>query len=141
MIDIDKAFEGRWRIKSENRPEAWVKGVKALCRDFFEAAILLAQGDDHDDAIALDQSFEQWWNLYDKKRGKEKCMKKWAKLSAKEKRACIEATPAYVASTPDVNYRKDPYTYLNNHSWNDTIYYPNNVQQQRIEKLTDILTG
>lgn len=50
MIDIDKAFEGRWRIKSQNIDKAMdlmlieyrVDYVKKLCRDFFEKGILLA---------------------------------------------------------------------------------------------------
>ena len=129
---IKKAFEGRWRIKG-NTPTGWVKGVRELCFDFFEAGILIAEGSVCCDTIATapsvqttDQSFDEWWQLYNKKRGKEKCMKKWAKLSAKDKSLCIAATPAYVASTPDPTYRKDPITYLNNKSWNDEIYFRNN---------------
>jgi hypothetical protein len=83
----------------------------------------------------MDADFETWWNLYQKKRGREKCMKKWAKLSAKDRQACIQATPAYVQSTPDVTYRKDPYTYLNNKSWNDTIYFRNNPDLQRQQRI------
>jgi hypothetical protein len=41
--EINKAFEGRWRIKADNHPEAWVGGVKSLCRDFFEAGILIGE--------------------------------------------------------------------------------------------------
>lgn len=40
---LNKMFEGRWRIKAENKPVAYVKGVKDLCLDFFKTGILLGQ--------------------------------------------------------------------------------------------------
>jgi hypothetical protein len=147
---ITKAFEGRWRIKFNqallNRASAGTFDeladyVKGLCLDFFQAAWLL----NHTEEVEImDADFETWWNLYQKKRGREKCMKKWAKLSAKDRQACIQATPAYVQSTPDVTYRKDPYTYLNNKSWNDTIYFRNNTdlqRQQRLAASADLIAG
>ena len=151
--EIDKAFENRWRIKSESHQVAWVKGVKALCRDFFEAGICLGEGE-HCPPIpmsaimdaASDGAFEEWWDIYDKKRSKDKCLDKWMKLKQEEREKCIRATPAYVASTPDKKYRKDPLTYLNGKCWNDEII-PNNgteqptKQQQQLSKLTDILIG
>lgn len=150
---IDKAFDNRWRIKSESHQVAWVKGVKALCRDFFEAGICLGEGE-HCPPIpmsaimdaASDVAFEEWWDIYDKKRSKDKCLDKWMKLKLEEREKCIRATPAYVASTPDKKYRKDPLTYLNGKCWNDEII-PNNgteqptKQQQQLSKLTDILIG
>lgn len=36
-------FEGRWRIKTGSSVPATIEGIKALCRDFFEAGILLAE--------------------------------------------------------------------------------------------------
>ncbi len=149
--EITKAFEGRWRIKFNqallNRASAGTFDeltdfVKHLCLDFFQAACTLS----HTEEVEVtDAGFETWWNLYQKKRGKDKCLKKWAKLSTKDKQACIAATPAYVASTPDVTYRKDPYTYLNNKSWNDEIYFRNEankptIDEQRRDKLACILT-
>lgn len=128
--EIEKAFEGRWRVKSSS-PVAYVKGVRELCRDFFEAGILLSRPLGCDSIAASPQDFDTWWNLYAKKRGKEKCMKKWAKLSHAERKACIDATPTYVASTPEIQYRKDPITYLNNKSWNDEVYISNNPDTER----------
>lgn len=66
-------------------------------------------------------TFEAWWNAYSKKRGRKKTEAKWNKLSLQDKAACMKATPAYVASTPDVKYRLDPLTYLNGERWNDEI--------------------
>jgi hypothetical protein len=66
-------------------------------------------------------SFDEWWNMYQKKRGRKKAEAKWNKLTDAQKIDCVMATPAYVVSTPDIQYRKDPITYLNNESWNDEI--------------------
>ena len=84
--------------------------------------------------------FEEWWDLYDKKVERAKCEAKWKKLSTAEKRACIAATPVYVASTPDKQYRKNPQTYLNNKSWNDEIINygtDNSKEQQRRQRLIE----
>ena len=160
--EIEKAFEGRWRIKSESHQVAWVKGVKALCRDFFEAGAFIAQASvcneidpntptvsivttEEANSYFVEQDFKYWWDMYDKKRGKDKCLDKWMKLKPEERTECIRVTPAYVASTPDKKYRKDPLTYLNGKCWNDEII-PNNgteqpTKQDAASKLTDILIG
>lgn len=31
----------------------------------------------------INEEFEYWWQLYNKKRGKDKCAKRWARLSKK----------------------------------------------------------
>jgi hypothetical protein len=67
-------------------------------------------------------SFENFWNLYDKKVGdKDKIIKKWLALSDQDREAVIKYIPGYIKSKPDKQYRKDPATFLNNKSWNDEI--------------------
>lgn len=169
---IEQMFESRWRMKGNygqmNQNTAtmsfdeFFEYIKGLCKDFFEAGFLLADGvirdkdgfvtsgirfpDGsmgtvtymHDPIVdSFDDGFEEWWNLYKKKRGKEKCQKKWKKLSVSEKLACIKATPAYVESTPDITYRKDPYTYLNNKSWQDEIYFRQTREQQQQQRIAE----
>ena len=169
MIDIDKAFNNRWRIKGFDELEVRQlsgEDVARLCRDFFEAGILIGQGfvtgeliraDGtptgievtvmHDPILDTDDNgFSEWWDMYDKKIDRGKCEKKWAKLTDAEKRACIAATPAYVASTPDLQFRRHPMTYLNNKSWENQIIPRNNgtdkpTKQDPRDKLADILVG
>ena len=142
--EITKAFEGRWRVKGDT-PTGWVKGVKELCRDFFEAGVavggaaMTSPTTEEEDMQVRTQDFDCWWELYDKKRSREKCQKKFLSMPKKEQRACIAATPAYVRSTPDKQYRKDPLTYLNQKSWNDEIINHNTSAQQRLDKLAGIL--
>ena len=129
-----------------------------MCHYFFTAGIILAHGAidtvayelQHVEALpqsVLEQEFSVWWKLYDKMVGRKDCLKKWAKLTVKEKRDCLAATPAYVASTPDKQFRKNPLSYLNQKAWNDEIIPRNNGteqstnhQQQQLNKLASILT-
>ena len=158
---ITQAFEGRWRIKAESHSEAWIKGVKDLCRDFFTAGIMIAEKATVPEVstsgncmvtvkeginYTKELRFDTWWKLYDLKVGKDTCFKKWVKLSLDEIDACIAATPAYVAATPDKQFRKRPLTYLNQKAWNDEIIPRNNgnskpTPEQQQNKLADILVG
>ena len=64
-------------------------------------------------------TFDDWWSLYDKKTGRAPCEAKWKRLKQDEKEAIMRHTEAYVAATPEIQYRKNPLTYLNQKSWND----------------------
>jgi hypothetical protein len=66
-------------------------------------------------------SFDQFWNLYDKKTGKDKALKKWTSLKDSEREIILSAVSSYIESTPDKKFRKDPLTYLNGRHWEDEI--------------------
>jgi len=67
------------------------------------------------------ESFEKFWKLYDKKDGKKKCEAKWKKISKKVREKIFETLPAYILSTPDKQFRKNPLTYLNGDCWDNEI--------------------
>lgn len=161
--DISKAFNSRWRFKSTGFMEldtSLFHRIKELCLDFFKTGILLGEGlsvaeDEqcgtiiykHDPILDTDdKGFSEWWDMYDKKIDRGKCEKKWEKLTDSERRACIAATPAYVASTSDIQFRRNPMTYLNNKSWENQIIPRNNgtnnttIEERRRDKLASILT-
>lgn len=66
-------------------------------------------------------TFDQFWNEYDKKTDRKKCELKWKSITETQKALIKEHVPKYVLSTPDIQYRKDPKTYLNNECWNNEI--------------------
>jgi len=66
-------------------------------------------------------SFDDFWNLYDKKANRLKCEKKWNTLSDVERESVMKHLPRYVSSTPDKQFRKNPLTYLNNSGWEDEV--------------------
>ncbi|HPB85752.1 MAG TPA: hypothetical protein PLR63_08195, partial [Paludibacteraceae bacterium] len=72
----------------------------------------------------LKNTFTQFWNMYDKKVGRETCEKKWARLTEAERQKIFATLPGYIISQPDKKYRKNPETYLNQKSWNDEIIIP-----------------
>lgn len=77
------------------------------------------------------KEFENWWNLYNKKRGKDKCWRRWQRMPKKDRQACLAATPAYVRSVSEKQYQKDPFTYLNGRCWQDEIIDPYGETEQQ----------
>lgn len=66
-------------------------------------------------------TFDDFWDLYDKKVDRPKCEKRWNNLTGKDRQAIMIALPAYKIATPDKQYRKDPATYLNARAWENEI--------------------
>jgi len=67
------------------------------------------------------EDFDTFWNLYAKKQDRQDVFKKWSKLSEKEHQDIIAFVPAYVKSTPDIQYRRMPTTFLNKRTWENDI--------------------
>jgi hypothetical protein len=69
------------------------------------------------------ESFERVWDLYDKKKGKPAALRYWLKHSEKTRMEIEAKIPAYVASTPDKQFRKNFQGYLNpkEEMWKDEI--------------------
>jgi hypothetical protein len=66
-------------------------------------------------------SFESAWALYGKKGNRKTSERRWANLKNHCREAAIAHIPLYVQSTPDVQYRKNFETYINQEAWNDRI--------------------
>ena len=77
-----------------------------------------------------DEEFERFWDMYGKKVGdKSKIQAKFLRLSKAVRLQIFRTLPAYIESTPDKKFRKNPETYLNNKSWNDEIINDNGSRQ------------
>ena len=86
------------------------------------------EGDEIEVEVLDPCSFSSFWNTYSKKVGdKQKIERKWNKLSKAEKQAVMDHLKEYIPSTPNLQYRKNPQTYLNNKSWNDEIITTQNT--------------
>jgi hypothetical protein len=70
-------------------------------------------------------SFKIVWETYEKKGNKKTSQRKWDGLPKKAKQLAVAHIPRYVKATPDVTYRKNLETYLNQEVWNDEILQPN----------------
>lgn len=81
-----------------------------------------------------DEEFDRFWVLYDKKIGRDKCERLWARLKKEDKEKIFETLPLYIQSTPDKQFRKNPTTYLNpsEKHWLDEI-----IQQTPQQRVTN----
>ncbi len=65
-------------------------------------------------------SFNQFWDLYNKKTGLTRCEAIWEELSDADKAFIKERLPTYIKATEsEITFRKDPYTWLNGKHWLD----------------------
>lgn len=81
-------------------------------------------------------SFNWFWNTYDKKVDRTKCEAKFKKLSFKEKEKIKEVLPAYIKTKSDIQFRKNPLTWLNGKCWNDEIEQEK-IQEPEYDLYTD----
>ena len=65
--------------------------------------------------------FDNFWNDFGKKVDTAKCKAKYTKLSENERALIKVNVPLYVKEHQDVQFRKNPLTYLNGQCWNDEL--------------------
>jgi hypothetical protein len=69
--------------------------------------------------LSLESDFSKFWSMYNKKVDSRKCKDKFIKLSKSDIEKIIEVLPSYIYSTPDIQFRKNPLTWLNGKCWED----------------------
>lgn len=65
--------------------------------------------------------FEDFWKLYDMQVGEDSCRMKWSRMRESTKAKIMEHLPKYVASTPNKQYRAEPFNYLSRGYYNNEI--------------------
>lgn len=73
----------------------------------------------HNYPLSLESDFIEFWNMYNKKVDSKKCKDKFFKLSKQDIEKIKTVLPTYINDTHDVQYRKNPLTWLNGKCWND----------------------
>tara|TARA_R110001592_G_scaffold2021_2_gene12637 strand:+ start:677 stop:1600 length:924 start_codon:yes stop_codon:yes gene_type:complete len=73
------------------------------------------------DTTERENRFNAFWDVYNKKNDRKKCLNKFLKLKETEVDKIASTIVDYVKDNSDVNYRKNPLTYLNGECWNDEI--------------------
>ena len=97
----------------------------------------------HEPLTNINIPFDEFWDLYDYKKGKKsKIEAKWESLKDSDRIAIMDNIPAYKSSTPDKQFRKQPMAYLNNEAWLDEIVQskpkqPSNNQVNNYEGQSD----
>lgn len=72
--------------------------------------------------------FQVFWEKYDYDKGKASCLKYWMRMSMDNINKALDKVDDYVASTPNVQYRKSPYNWLQGQHYNDEIILPSQKQ-------------
>tara|TARA_R110000787_G_scaffold275132_1_gene383563 strand:- start:451 stop:1305 length:855 start_codon:yes stop_codon:yes gene_type:complete len=80
--------------------------------------------------------FPEFWDLYQKKKGRPKCEGLWKRLTGNEIELIFNNLPNYVLSTPEKQFRSNPETWLRNKGWNDEV-----INNERHEKGTPKLSA
>ena len=66
-------------------------------------------------------SFDDFWELYDKKVDRARCEKKWSRLTQQEKEDAINYIPDYKLAQPEKQFRRNPESFINNKTWNNEL--------------------
>lgn len=111
-------IQGVSKMEKEVYPK-WIpkKNIKKNNNEEYNIPPIVPQGGGSDSVY----SFDEFWDDYGKKIGKEKCKKKYAKISEKNRKKIMQQLPYYLASTPNTTYRKHPLTWLNGKHWEDDV--------------------
>lgn len=65
--------------------------------------------------------FSTFWDLYNKKVARVKCVPKWHKLKDEERKTIIDTLPNFLSNIRDKQFQPNPETYLNQRRWEDEV--------------------
>ena len=104
--------------------------------------------DDNTNALIItegsvaDYPFETVWEMYGKPVGNVDVLKaKWNSLSAKNRDSILAYIPLYVASTPEVRYRKNFENFLSERYWETHPLNINTIQNETTRSTYPTLSG
>lgn len=78
----------------------------------------------------VDDRFEKFWGLYNKEIAKDKCFSEWKYINTIDKDKILKILPSYIESTPDIQYRKNPFKYLKEKAWLDVVISFDNKRKE-----------
>lgn len=87
----------------------------------------------------IKDSFETFWNLYEKKIGKPKSFTEWQKLTPMERNAALKYIPAYKLNK-EKQFRKDPERFLRHKCWNDELVSPESKSDSPVKHTEYVVT-
>jgi uncharacterized protein YdaU (DUF1376 family) len=77
-------------------------------------------------------SFNNFWDLYDKKVGdKNKAEKMWNKLKDQDRESIMKYIPKYILSQPEKKFRLHPTSFLNQNGWESELIISNNINDKK----------
>jgi hypothetical protein len=118
---------------------AYIYAIDTLSQEEEEQTQEEEREEEQEGGVIVWPSFDNFWNIYDKKQDRPKCEKKWDKINQEAREKIMLHLEDYILSTPDKQYRKNPLTYLNSESWENEIITPStNGKFTREEKVNSL---
>jgi hypothetical protein len=119
-----EASEGQAEGQSKDKPRATTEEEEEEKKE--EITPISPEGEsdtpaEEEGSQATCFSFDEFWEAYGKKTDRKTAKARYKKISEEDRAKIKENLPAYVASTPNKQFRKGPAVYLNKESWNDEI--------------------
>lgn len=114
----DKADDNS-NSKPNSKPNDKADGNKQECKELKEEKELKECKEYN--TIDYEFYFNLFWDAYDKKYGKSKSFEKFKKIKPELYDLIIDKATEYKKSTPDIQFRKNPLTWLNGQHWEDEI--------------------
>lgn len=112
-----KARESVLKRWNKNKPDTNVLPLNNECNTIKEKKG--KENKENNISLTLENDFTVFWDKYNKKVDSKKCKDKFFKLKDSERAKILEVVESYVFSTPDLQYRKNPLTWLNGKCWED----------------------
>lgn len=114
----DKA-DSKADSKANSKPNDKADGNKQECKELKEEKELKECKEYN--TVDYEFYFNLFWDAYDKKYGKSKSFEKFKKIKPELYDLIIDKATEYKKSTPDIQFRKNPLTWLNGQHWEDEI--------------------
>lgn len=81
------------------------------------------------------ETFTEFYEKYDYGKGRVNAEKEWSKLTEEEIKEALSKVEAYVKSTPDKNFRKNPANWISGQHWNDEIPTASDKKDSKDDEL------
>lgn len=98
--------------------------VKKELKNSYVNGNVIDNGNESGNECIGDESFETFWELYAKKVDRKATERAWKRIKKSLHDTIFAHVRDYVASTPDVKFRKNPASYLNANAWENEIITP-----------------
>lgn len=114
--NIDHIKDLRPKIKQ------WLNSGSANNQPPFNSSFSSSTSSSTSDSNTYTGQFEDFWDLYDVKKGKKKAFMEWKKLTESEKAKIMENVPIFLTHFSSKHYTPRPRKYLYNRYWEDEDY-------------------
>lgn len=127
-----KAANKRWNNASALQVESKSKAIRVKKSKEEEKKEESAQTE-----IEIFPTFQNFYDLYQKKVDRDLAEKSWNKVSQRGKEEIMKYIPLYIASEPDKQYRRNPSVFINKKTWQNEIIDKSNNSGSKIPQEPD----